>query len=157
MAYSALAVANAFIHKSLRGELSALTPMKLQRLLYFSQVWHVKGTGGKPIFDDHFARWESGPVIPCIHHKLRSFHTEPITGLVPVLSKASSVTILPAIQAEDKDTWGMVEAICVRYGALTAYKLTEMVRAKGSAWSVGLTNGSAILLTEMLIAPTIHN
>lgn len=34
MAYSAAAVANAFIEKALKGELKNLTPMKLQKLLF---------------------------------------------------------------------------------------------------------------------------
>lgn len=155
MAYSAFAVANAFIHKALSGELLALTPMKLQRLLYFCQAWHVKGTAGKPILDDNFARWESGPVIPGIHHKLRSFNAEPISCLVPVSSATSATKLLPTIPTVDKDAWGLVEAICARYGAFTVNQLTDMVKAKGSAWSAGLVDGSAILLTEMLADPTI--
>lgn len=34
MAYSALAVANAFIEQGLRGNIKNLTPMKLQKLLF---------------------------------------------------------------------------------------------------------------------------
>ena len=37
MAYSALAVANAFIERAKEGKLSGLTPMKLQKLLFYTQ------------------------------------------------------------------------------------------------------------------------
>lgn len=76
MAYSAAAVANAFIEKANKGELSELTPMKLQKLLFYTQSWHLKLCNGRPLFDDLFARWKFGPVIPPLYHMLKN------TGLV---------------------------------------------------------------------------
>ena len=54
MAYSAFAVANAFIERAEQGRIPNLTPMKLQKLLYFAQAWHLKGTQGRPLLDDNF-------------------------------------------------------------------------------------------------------
>lgn len=51
MAYSATAVANAFIEKATKGELSELTPMKLQKLLFYVQSWHLR-LYNEPLIDD---------------------------------------------------------------------------------------------------------
>lgn len=48
MAYSALAVANAFIEQAKAGKIQGLTPMKLQKLLFYTQSWHLKQNNGAP-------------------------------------------------------------------------------------------------------------
>lgn len=89
MAYSAVAVANAFIEKALKGELKELTPMKLQKLLFYTQSWHLKLRGGTPLFDDLFARWKFGPVsstaeLPQNRHRFFFMQRTPTT-VVPHL------------------------------------------------------------------------
>lgn len=70
MAYSATAVANAFIEKATKGELSELTPMKLQKLLFYVQSWHLR-LYNEPLIDDFFAKWRYGPVILPFTTKLK--------------------------------------------------------------------------------------
>ena len=72
MAYSAMQVANEFIKKAPEYEVMDLTPMKLQKLMFFAQSWHIKELG-YPLFDDYFARWQYGPVIPSIYHEFKTF------------------------------------------------------------------------------------
>ena len=82
MAYSAIAVANAFIEMGLRGELSQLTPMKLQKLLFYTQSWHLFYNDGQPLFNDDFERWPYGPVIPSIYHELKTYRYKTITNKI---------------------------------------------------------------------------
>ena len=70
MAYSAFAVANAFIQRAWDRGISDLSPMKLQKLMYFAQAWHLK-IRNEPLLDDHFARWQH----------LRGDATAQVTGL----------------------------------------------------------------------------
>ena len=37
--------------------------LKLQKLLYYAQAWHL-GLYGEPLFPEKFQAWPSGPVIP---------------------------------------------------------------------------------------------
>ncbi|STU74866.1 Uncharacterized phage-associated protein [Klebsiella pneumoniae] len=63
MAYPTLAVANAFIEKALANELSDLTPMKLQKLMFYAQSWHLK-IYDEPLIDDFFSKWQYGASYP---------------------------------------------------------------------------------------------
>ncbi|WP_240781993.1 type II toxin-antitoxin system antitoxin SocA domain-containing protein [Escherichia sp. E3356] len=85
MAYSAAAVANAFIEKALKGKLKNLTPMKLQKLLFYTQSWHLKLRDNTPLFDDLFARWKFGPVIPPLYHMLKKYGANEITEKISVI------------------------------------------------------------------------
>src|SRR5437667_252720 len=62
MAYSAMAVANAFIKRAKEKQLRDLSPMKLQKLLFFAQSWYL-ARNDEPLIDDFFCRWQYGPVV----------------------------------------------------------------------------------------------
>lgn len=40
-----------------------ISPLKLQKLLYYCQAWHLT-VFSKPIFDDRIEAWAHGPVVP---------------------------------------------------------------------------------------------
>lgn len=62
---SVLAVAKFILERT--GEVSA---MKLQKLVYYSQAWHMVWED-KPLFDDDFQAWANGPVQPALYAKHR--------------------------------------------------------------------------------------
>jgi uncharacterized phage-associated protein len=47
-----------------------VSPLKLQKLLYYSQVWYFKKTGVK-LFTDSIKAWVYGPVVRDIWNKFR--------------------------------------------------------------------------------------
>lgn len=144
MAYSAYAIANAFVQRSLEGKLSGLSPMKLQKLMYYAQAWHLR-VMKRPLLDDNFARWKFGPVIPCIYHEFKNFGYQPITA------KATTVSVegmelkydVPEVPASDKTSWALIDAIIQRYGSINAQVLSERTHLPGSGWAAGLADGVA--------------
>lgn len=57
----------------------AVTPMKLQKLLYYVKVWSLVA-GHKIISDsDAFYAWKYGPVNPETYRKYKAFKNQPIT------------------------------------------------------------------------------
>jgi uncharacterized phage-associated protein len=58
-----------------RGDV--LTNLKLQKLLYYSQAWHLALTG-KPIFSEDFEAWVHGPVVPSQYHRFKNHEWRPI-------------------------------------------------------------------------------
>ncbi len=48
-----------------QGEMSA---MKLQKLMYYAQAWHMVWEE-EPLFVDDFQAWANGPVLPAIYSK----------------------------------------------------------------------------------------
>ncbi len=63
-----------------RKEKIDVTPMKLQKLLYYICVKYVKETGVFPLYE-HFEVWKYGPVIPSIYAEFKPFGSSPIKNL----------------------------------------------------------------------------
>lgn len=78
---SAAAVANTFLDLQAEdvGNFPKITPLKLQKLLYYAQAWWlaIKET---PLFDEEIYAWPWGPVIPHIYGEFRHFGRDPIDG-----------------------------------------------------------------------------
>ncbi|AYN14306.1 hypothetical protein CHR29_03785 [Pseudomonas monteilii] len=162
MAYSALAVANAFIEQGLRGNIKNLTPMKLQKLLFFAQSWHLRKNGAHaPLFDDNFARWKYGPVIPSLYHELKTYGSKPITSTlsnVDIDDDFEVVLVTPSIPASDADAHALIDAIIKKYGRLTGSQLSFLTHEEGTAWQLGLEDGEAdgSVITWDQMANNIH-
>ena len=52
------------------GEREGITNLKLQKMLYFAQVYFL-ATMNRPLFSDRIEAWEYGPVVPCIYRQYK--------------------------------------------------------------------------------------
>lgn len=59
-----------------RGEV--LTNLKLQKLLYYAQAWHL-ALKGEGLFAEDFQAWVHGPVLPTQYRRFSEFRWRPIT------------------------------------------------------------------------------
>jgi len=48
-----------------------MTNLRLQKLLYFAQGWHL-ARFGRPLFDAQLNAWDFGPVVPEIYHEYKT-------------------------------------------------------------------------------------
>lgn len=60
-----------------------ITNLKLQKLLYYVQGWHL-GLYGEPAFEDNIQAWVHGPVQPGVYHEYKRFRWNPITDEVDI-------------------------------------------------------------------------
>lgn len=136
MAYSAMAVANAFIQRAKEGRLRDLTPMKLQKLLYYAQSWSL-ALHRKPLMDDFFARWTYGPVIPSLYHEFKDYGAREILdyGGHIVVEEGELTRKRPIVGTRDEATWALVDRIIKVYGRYSGAELSSMTHAPNSAWS----------------------
>lgn len=69
-----------------RGEV--LTPLKLQKLMFYADAWHL-ALYGKEITDERFQAWVHGPVALSQYHRFKDYRWKPITGEInrPAISK----------------------------------------------------------------------
>lgn len=157
MAYSAYAIANAFIQKAMDGGLPNLSPMKLQKLMYFAQAWHLQIVD-KPLMDDNFARWQHGPVVPAIYHEFKAYGYKPITHMATTLSvdQGGYTMNVPTIPREDKSTWNLIDAIVKKYGHIDGPALSNLTHLPGSAWAKNGADGSVITADEIKTDRTIR-
>ncbi|MCQ2084812.1 MAG: DUF4065 domain-containing protein [archaeon] len=57
-----------------------MTNLRLNKMLYFAQGWHL-ATYGTPLFSDPIQAWDKGPVIPTIYHANKKYHSKAIPVL----------------------------------------------------------------------------
>lgn len=147
MAYSAYAVANAFIQRAKDGRLTGLSPMKLQKLLFYTQSWHLKLADGQPLFDDFFARWKFGPVIPSLYHEFKDFGSRSIDRFATTLNLDGGAFELhaPLVPETDKNSWALIDRIIDVYGIFSGTELSNMTHREGTAWhETGQGDGGVI-------------
>ncbi len=61
----------------------AMSAMKLQKLIYYSQAWHLVWED-KALFDEEIEAWANGPVVPILHSMHRG-HFKLETGFLKVI------------------------------------------------------------------------
>lgn len=135
MAYRAIDVANAFISARVPG----LTPMKLQKLIYFSHGWCLALTG-KPFIDASFEAWPYGPVIPEIYQAFKSYRGNPVTELSPF-----GAVGLP------EEANPLIRKIIRRYGHLSGLTLSDITHKQNSPWEQTRNGNSGCVIEDSLI------
>lgn len=90
-----------------------VTPLRLQKLLYFAQGWHL-ARHGKPLFSNKIEAWEHGPVVREIYGAYRQFEGRGITGVAApeesTFAPEEYETMLDVSAEYDKhSTWALVD------------------------------------------------
>lgn len=156
MAYSAMAVANAFIKRAKEGGLRDLSPMKLQKLMFYAQSWFLKYRNMQPLMDDSFCRWTYGPVIPSLYHEFKHYGASPIADFGSHVTRDESGGFRitkPVIPDTDTDAWWFIDEVIRVYGGFSGAQLSNLTHNAGTAWSVGEPDGGQI--TNQLLAERI--
>lgn len=111
-------VARWFINQADLESGEGLTPLKLQKLIYYAQAWALANFD-RPLFDDDFQAWAHGPALPEIYAKYRRYAWNPL----PVEKGP-----LPSGKVG-----GFLQAVLDEYGQYSAKKL-EVMTHKELPW-----------------------
>lgn len=107
MSVSALTIASFFVQRG-------VSPLKLQKLLYYAQVWYFVKSGGKLFLDDIKA-WVYGPVVPEIWQEFKYMRR---TDTIPQ-------NRLPYIELPDDISYHLNE-VWISYGHLSGSQLVDL-------------------------------
>lgn len=121
MNVTALMVAK-YVIKSFHDREDLITNLKLQKLLYYVQGWHL-GLYKNPLFDGNFQAWVHGPVLPEIYNRYKCYTWNPI-------DEAISLNDLKAI---DKEKQKLIDDVLEVYAIESAWSLEKMTHAE-SPW-----------------------
>lgn len=112
-ATTAYDVAKAFLKLSDDDSGDVVTNLKLQKLVYYAQGFHM-AINGQPLFEDDLEAWEHGPVVPDLYHKFKRF-------------KSSQVEVddMGEINVSEKQM-KLIADINNVYGQFSAWKLRDM-------------------------------
>lgn len=79
MAFDTFAVANQLLTLA-KAEGRDVTPMKLQKLLYYAHGWFL-ALHDQPLLDRSIEAWQFGPVVSPVYHEFKEFGNRPIPRL----------------------------------------------------------------------------
>jgi uncharacterized phage-associated protein len=94
---------------------SFISNLKLQKLVYYAQAWHI-ALHDNPLFEEDFEAWVHGPVIPSLYQKYESFRWQPISEAV-------------APELPD-DISQFLDEVAEEYFACDTYELEQMTHAE---------------------------
>jgi uncharacterized phage-associated protein len=150
MPYEPAAIANYFLDLAEKnGE--SLTPMKVQKLVYFAHGWHL-AFRDSPLIDETIQAWKFGPVIKSLYRDLREFGRNGIKGRIRMVRKKpgadSSPThgtirdlfkqfefYEPAIPECDTYAISLMGEIWKVYSKYTGIQLSNVTHSPDSPWS----------------------
>ncbi|MBT9319324.1 Panacea domain-containing protein [Actinobacillus pleuropneumoniae] len=142
MAYSAMQIANAFIDRANNGQIPSLTPMKLQKLMFFAQSWYLR-IFGERLINDEFVRWKHGPVIQSVYYEFAKNGG----GIISSPAKdAFNTPVQPELSRQDNS---FIDRVIATYGAFGGWQLSDMTHNPQGAWAMNVL-GTVITDTEML-------
>jgi uncharacterized phage-associated protein len=135
MPYPAKVVANEFIAIS-----KALTPMKLQKLVYF-HGWCLALTG-HPLISERIEAWQYGPVIPAIYHELKRVGNGVITEPISDIRYAGGGKFCRHVfsfndypnDEERRHAQEIIAKVFEIYGGYSAVRLSNATHMDGTPW-----------------------
>jgi uncharacterized phage-associated protein len=99
---------------------SLITNLKLQKIVYYAQAWHL-AIIGKELFKEDFQAWVHGPVIPELYYTYKEF------GWKPIIREDLKPAILSRIKKEfPEETKKLLEDVTYEYFGLPTFELERL-------------------------------
>ena len=150
MPYNAKAVANEFLDLA-RAQGKQLTPMQLQKLVYFAHGWFLAITG-EGLLDERIEAWQWGPVVPSLYNEFKRFGSDPITEPAGEFRYRSPKMVFEPYRLvgdtdQDNTARKVIRRIWEIYGKYSASQLSSMTHEPESPWTK--TEGKEIRGTDI--------
>jgi uncharacterized phage-associated protein len=94
--------------------------LKLQKLLYYIQSWHLV-MFDKPLFEEDFKAWVHGPVLTSVWTELKD-HSK-LTAEVSIKPKFMAAILARAEKQLRKEQLELIDDVLEEYGAKSGYHL----------------------------------
>jgi uncharacterized phage-associated protein len=134
MSFLAKAVANEFIELAGGRDLS---PMKLQKLVYFAHGWYLAITDNA-LIRENVEAWQFGPVIPELYQEFKRYGSGDVSK--PSLEHEGGSSYIPRIahlqdDREAERAMEVIRSVWDHYGRYSAIKLSNATHMAGTPWS----------------------
>lgn len=162
MPFAVNAVANYILDLGQRNGVE-ISPMKLQKLIYFSHGWHLAVTD-KPLIDEQIEAWQYGPVVPTLFHDLKKYGNQSISEPIMEYRNLNTESVKewafevvePSMdQGGTSEELEMAKAVIDKsweeYGKLSAVRLSNMSHEVGGPWDkvMGMYGGNPPKSTDI--------
>jgi len=122
-------VADFFLMQTDENSGDSITNLKLQKLCYYAQAWHLT-LRKAPMFGDRIEAWAHGPVVPRLYRRFKNFKWACIS---PEHASSDPFTDLHSTDIS------FLETVWKRYGSLTGKQL-EILTHREAPWKKAYGN-----------------
>ncbi len=139
--YDARAVANSFLELG-NTESVPITPMAIQKLVYFAHGWML-AVYGRPLIEQRIMAWDYGPVIHDLYTEFKRFGDRAITEpakIIQTMGMKFRVTHPEIPKDQDPEATHLLGQVWDTYKHFTAIQLSNMTHVPGSPWSIAREN-----------------
>jgi len=136
------ALVNSILIRSFE-EKEPITPMKLQKLVYFVYREYLRESG-KPPFTELFETWKYGPVLPSVYDEFNSFGSSPITKF----ARDAKGTVFTIDDKKSPIMAKCINKVWEKYKRCSGIELSKLTHLDGSAWSNAFEKGAKTLDIE---------
>lgn len=123
-----------------------ITPVKLQKLMYYTCREYARQTGHMPI-EESFEVWKYGPVIPSVYAEFCCYHAEPIK----TYSKDARGKSYMADEANNPILRNAIDVVWATMKYLTGVELSSKSHTPGSGWHRALKDCRRIITLEDIL------
>lgn len=136
MAYPVAQIANQLLIYSADNGGELMTNMKLQKMLYYQQGFHL-AYFGTPFFDEDIEAWMYGPVVPSMYEKYKGYGRN---GIEPDRTMQFAF--------EQKNERALFNEVCKVYGAYSAIGLMNMTHEEAPWKSTPTGEGEGHIIAK---------
>lgn len=126
--YDSLIIAKFFIDIAIKQG-KPISPLKLQKLVYYAVGWYA-GYTGRRLLDEEVKAWPYGPIIASIYHEFTHLGNDPITAKDVRFGVIDTGTPL-----FDQSLVDFMTGVWSAYCSFSDIQLSEMTKADGSPWA----------------------
>lgn len=116
---SAIEVANIFLKLTQPEVGDNISNLKLQKLLYYAQGFHLALNKGEALFNEPITAWAYGPVVESVYHEFKKFGSDAL----PVPDDID-------VSMFSKEQLELIEEINDVYGQFSALKLMHLTHSE---------------------------
>ncbi len=114
--HSPIDIANVFLRLSEPEKGDIISNLKLQKLLYYAQGYHL-ALYNEPLFDADIVAWQYGPVVEKVYHEFKQFGG----NAIPVPDEYD----IEGLSSEQLDLIKEVNSVYGQYSALKLMNMTH--------------------------------
>ena len=149
MEATAIVFANEFIRRAKNDPIITLTPMKLQKLLYYFYGYCRVECGRKP-FNEDFQGWQFGPVLLSVYYEFQAFRTNNITKYAT--DAMGDVYFIDPSDKNSREVLAVLDEVWDKYQNYGAIQLSEMTHQPNTPWSKAVRNGASTLSDDDIVS-----
>lgn len=139
---SVQALCNTLLKRSFDENIS-VSPMKLQKLLYFIYRNYYQ-INGKPLFSEDFEAWQYGPVLRSVYDEFKTYGASNIDKF----SKTANGDVYVINEDSNSSLQNIIDAVWDKYKCYTGIELSKITHKEGGAWRKAYISGETTLNDE---------